>query len=100
MRTSLVAFIRPEDLNACIADLTKDRYHLFLNGRWIAVYNDSGELLQAYRQFARQGQACTVVAAGEIILYSVRSASSSEPSLEARMLQKLHANLEQPLRGW
>lgn len=90
-----VAFTQQEDLNARITDLTKDRYHLFLNGQWLTAYGDPGELLQAYRDFRRQGQACTVVAAGEIILYSARSASSSAPpSSGERMMQKLHLDGE------
>jgi hypothetical protein len=93
MRTPPVSFTRPEDLNAAIGDLAAALYHMFVDGRWLHAYDDPGELLQVYRDCARQGQACTVVAAGEIVLYSARS-SSSGPSFGSRKMEKLRLDEE------
>ena len=93
-RTPPIAFVRPEDLNTAVDELVRDCYHLFLDGQWIAVFDDPGELLRTYRDYGRLGQACTVVAAGEIVLFTARSASSSALSSGERMMQKLHLDEE------
>jgi hypothetical protein len=68
-----VAYVYPEDLNAYIEHLGRDRYQLFVNGQWLTAYGDPGELLKAYRELGQQGQPVTVVAAGEVVLYTTRS---------------------------
>lgn len=66
------AFYLPEQLDARLEYLGRDRYHLFVNGRWLYSYYSPGHLMRAYHEFQRQGHACTVVAAGEIVFYSRR----------------------------
>jgi len=75
-----VAYVCPEDLNACIEHLGRDHYHLFVNGQWVTAYGDPGDLLKACREFGQQEQAVTVVAVGQIVLYTARSAVVSHRS--------------------
>ena len=67
-----VAYVCPEDLNACIEHLGREGYHLFINGQWVTAYGDPAELLKACREFCQQEQAVTVVAAGQTVLYTSR----------------------------
>jgi hypothetical protein len=67
------AFFLPEQLNARLEHLGRDRYHLFVNGGWLYAFFDADVLMLAYRGYQRQGHACTVVAAGEIMFYSRRT---------------------------
>jgi hypothetical protein len=92
-----VAYVCSEDLNASIEQLGRDRYHLFVNGQWLTAYGEPGELLRACRELGHQGQAVTVVAAGEIVLYSARS-TAREPPLASPLRQKLSEHLDQPPR--
>lgn len=69
----LTAFFLPEHLNARLQFLATDSFHLFVNGHWLYTYRLPEHLLQAYHEFERQGQACTVVAAGEIFFYCRRA---------------------------
>lgn len=66
------AFFLPEQLNVRLEHLGKDRYHLFVNGRWMYAFFVPDVLMRAYHEYQRQGHACTVVAAGEIVFYSRR----------------------------
>jgi hypothetical protein len=65
-------FNAPEQLDARLEFLGRDRYHLFVNGRWAYAFYNPGTLMGAYREFRKQGHACTVVACGEIVFYSRR----------------------------
>lgn len=70
------AFYLPEHLNARLEFLGRDRYHLFVNGRWAYSYYRPDWLMRAYHEFQAQGHACTVVAAGEIVFYCRRAVVS------------------------
>ncbi len=72
-QVSINVFNMPGQLNARLEHLGRDRYHLFVNGRWTYAFYSEGKLMDAYRELKRQGHACTVVAAGEIFFYSIGS---------------------------
>lgn len=65
-------FNTPGQLDAQLEQLGRDRYHLFVNGRWMYAFYEASLLMDAWQEFNRQGYACTVVAAGEIFFYSRR----------------------------
>ena len=67
---NVLYFNMPDQLDVRLEHLGRDRYHLFINGKWMYAYYQTRPLMNAYREFKRQGHACTVVAAGEIFFYS------------------------------
>jgi hypothetical protein len=72
------AYYLPEHLDARLEHLASESYHLFVNGRWTYSFRTPDTLLPAYREFAQMGQACTVVAAGEIAFYCVRPVKAGD----------------------
>lgn len=72
------AYYLPEHLDARLEHLASESYHLFVNGRWTYSFRAPETLLQAYREFADQGNACSVVAAGEVAFYCVRPARAGD----------------------
>src|SRR6266699_649178 len=72
------AYYLPEHLDTRLEYLAAESYHLFVNGRWTYSFRTPDTLLPAYREFAQMGQACTVVAAGEIAFYCVRPVKAGD----------------------
>jgi hypothetical protein len=66
------AYYLPEHLDARIEHLARERYHLFINGRWTYSFRTPESLLSAYREFTQMGHACSVITVGEIFFYSLR----------------------------
>ena len=102
-RRNRTAFCLPEHLTSKIEHLGADRYHLFVNGRWTYAFYSPHMLMEVYREFEHQGEACTVVAAGEIVFYCRHAELGSEarsrrlvgrPSLVDRQMLRLHIDEE------
>lgn len=66
------AYYLPEHLDARLEHLATESYHLFVNRRWTYSFRSPETLMPAYHEFAQIGNACSVVAAGEIFLYCLR----------------------------